>query len=99
MKANAHDHGSARHAIEDGLSIGSGDDETGAGPDNIGATVGHNPYPLVLRFAKVVHPDATNMLAQLAMGRVLVVNAGELCNGTSHFVDANTGPLATGFRL
>jgi hypothetical protein len=45
---------------------------------NIDAAVGHNPYPFVLRFGDVVHPDAANMLAQRYMRHAFAVNAGEL---------------------
>jgi len=78
MKANTDNYGSPRKAIKNTLCIGSGHDEARAGPHNIGATVGHNPYAFVLRFAEVVHPDTANMLSQCRIRRLLAVIASEL---------------------
>jgi hypothetical protein len=78
MKAKAHHNGSPRKAIENGPGVWPGDEEACAGPDNIDAAVGHNPYPFVLRSGEVVHPDASNMLPQRRVWRPLAVAASEL---------------------
>ena len=57
---------------------GLGHDEVCAGPHNIDATVGHNPYPFVLRYAEIVHPDTTNMRSECRIRSPLAVNASEL---------------------
>jgi hypothetical protein len=64
MKADTHNHGSARKPIKNTLGVRSGHDEVCAGPHNIDTTVGHNPYPFALRFAEIVHPDTTNMFSE-----------------------------------
>ena len=78
MKANTDNHGSARKAIKNTLGVRPGYGEACAGPHNVGATVGHNPYPFGLRFAEVVYPDTTNMLSQCRIRSPLAVNASEL---------------------
>jgi hypothetical protein len=78
MKAKANHNGSPGKAIENGLGVGTGDEEACAGPNNIDAAVGHNTYPFVLRYGEVVHPDAANMVPQRRIRRPFAVNASEL---------------------
>ena len=78
MKANTDNQGSPRKAIKNTLGVGSGHDEACTSPHDIGATVGHNPQPFVLRFAEVIRPDTANMLSQCSIWSPLAVNASQL---------------------
>ena len=78
MEAYSYNDCAARHAGENGPSVGAGDAECFAGPDDIDAAVGHNLQTFAARSRKVIDPQAADVPTQPRVRCPLAVEASEL---------------------